>query len=198
MTLCARCGHQHWNSDGNCTVNDKTNGRDCLCDKDTLIPKDTKKGDFLPESYYFETLSTFKTYEERVKNTILVFQDRNVRDLPDWEFIALCWHYWINFKIGDVFTHAIKARIKKEAQPETIRRTRQRLVHPELETLKLFQEQLNNTREFSPTYWELTEQIKQFWIKSQFIPRDIEFLKAKGIKQSAIFEWSITELNSIC
>lgn len=49
-----------------------------------------------------------------------------------------------------------------------------------------------------PEYWQLTERIKQFWNESKYIPNDFAMLKKKQIKESAIFEYSIQELNEIC
>lgn len=93
-------------------------------------------------------------------------------------------------------------KIAKECDPETIRRARQMVCHEELEQLKEFQIELaamqKANKEHTPQYWNLEDKIKEFWKSAKYIPDDITLLKAKGIKESGIFVWSISELNSIC
>ena len=195
MSLCQRCTHAHSQVDGACIVALKTEGRDCICDKQSYVPTDPKKGHSIPDFYHFKILKEFQEVTQRVNYTITAIE--GARDLPDWEFILLCWRYWLQFNVGDYFSEETTSKIKKEAQPETIRRTRQKICQPELDRLREFQEILTHTKPFSDDYWKITEEIKEFWKNSKYIPRDLEFLRAKGIKESAIFEYSIMELNDI-
>lgn len=192
--FCLRCEHTHSPIGGKCFVNLKSDGRDCQCDQESFVPQKPDQA-YKSEQYHFQVLNQMQDMTKRVTYTILSIE--GARDLPDWKFENLCWRYWLGFKTGMIYTDEISEKIWYEAQPDTISRCRRKVCEGELNVLREFQERLQNTKEFSPEYWQITEELKVFWKNSKFVPRDKEYLKAKGIKESTIFEWSIMELNDI-
>lgn len=195
MSNCLRCTHMHSNVDGVCFVNLKTNGRDCDCDSQSYVPENHRPGEFLPEQYHFEVLQKMTDITQRVKYLIEAIE--GVRNMTNWQFVVAAWRYFIGFKIGMSLNEYWFDRIRLEADPETLRRTRQKVCEPELEMLREFQERLQNVKEFSNEYWNITKEIKEFWKNAKYVPDSFDLLRAKRIKQDAIFEYSIMELNLI-
>lgn len=188
--FCLRCTHIHSPRDGMCLENLKSNGQNCQCDQDSFVPQ---KPDLAHKSerYYFQIFQDIKGYTDKVEKTIVTIP--GARNMPDWKFEQCCWRYWL----GIVLSPEQAKKIEEEGQPETIRRTRQKICEAELAILHDFQQRLENVKEFSPEYWQITKELQKFWTESKYVPTDIEFLKAKGIKESVIFEYSISELNDI-
>jgi len=196
MTKCAQpfCSHHHSDIDGICLT------KGCICSPELFIPVDNGNPGYRNFAYHQKVLSTMHDVHQKVQWMLEAIP--GTRNMADWEFIKTCWHYFIGFQFGDQWTQDWFDKIAIECQPETIRRARQKVCHPELETLRIFQEMLKELekegRDGSTAYWNLTEQMKKFWTNSKYVPTDWELLKKKQIKESAIFEYSIEELNSIC
>jgi len=197
LTKCAQpfCGHHHSEFDGKCLTIDY-----CECSPELFIPVDPKNPGYRNFAYHQQVLATMHDVHQRVQ--WLLEAVPGTRNMTDWEFMKTCWHYFVRFDFGDTWTQEVFDKIGKECQPETIRRTRQKVCHPELETLRTFQDLLKELakegRDGSSAYWKLTDQMKNFWMTSKYVPTDWELLRKKLIKESAIFEYSIEELNSIC
>lgn len=193
MSECLRCKHMHSNVDGVCFENLKTNGRGCICDSQSYVPKEHKSGQFIPEQYHIEVLQKMQDISLKVK--YLLESINGSRNLPNWAYILRCWHYFLGFKIGMSLNEYWVERINAEADPETLRRTRQKVCQPELDQLREFQKRLQAVREHSQEYWNITNELKEFWKNAKYIPDNFELLRAKRIKESAIFEYAIMELN---
>lgn len=200
MSKCGRCLHNHSDVDGACIERLRPNGAACDCTPELFIPFNPKEPGYRNFAYHQSVVQKMSDTEERVR--YLIEAVTGARNCTNWEFITLCWHYFIGFTIGMQLDQVWFERIAKECEPETIRRCRQKVCHPELEQLKLFQEELKElekqNKNHTSEYWQVQDQIKEFWKTAKYIPNDIALLKAKGIKESGIFEWSIEELLAIC
>lgn len=196
MTKCAQpfCGHYHSDIDGICLSNR------CSCTPELFIAIDPSNPGYRNFAYHQKILVEMKNLEDKVTHMLTGVE--GTRNMTNWEFVITCWRFFFGFHVGDSFSQDLFEKIAKHGEPENIRRCRQKVCHPELETLRIFQEMLKELtkegRDGSQAYWDLTKQMKIFWMNSKYIPNDIALIKRKGIKESAIFEWSIEELNSIC
>lgn len=185
------CRHFHSSYDGVClTVG-------CICTPEMYMPEgDPAYKNF---AYHQKILSGITDIHQRV--TWMLESIQGARNTSDWEFIELCWHYFIGFQFGESWSHEWFTKIEKECPPDTITRARRKVCHNELEQLRMFNEDLKDMvkrgEDGSTRYWNLTEVIKKFWAESKYIPTDIMMLKKKQIKESAIFEYSISEIENI-
>ena len=193
MDKCIICNHFHSNYDGKCFESIKGN---CECDAESYRSKDNATPGYSSIVYHTEILEKMKTLEEKIGHILTAIE--GTRNMTNWEFIVTCWRYFFGFRLGDYFDQSLFEKIGKDAEPENIRRCRQKICHHELETLRNFQDLLQELkkekREGRPEYHYLEKQLKQFWINSKYIPNDISLIKKKGIKESAILEWSIQEI----
>lgn len=169
---------------------------ECTCTPELFIPVDPNSKTFVGLAYRQKILANLTDISQKVEWLLKAVPQ--TRNMSDWQFIQTCWYYFIGFQFGEIWSMEWYEKIQNECQPETIRRARQKICHPELEILRAFQVQLKELEkkglDGSPAYWNLTEEIKKFWQNSKYIPNDFELLKSKRIKESAIFEFSIEEL----
>lgn len=190
MTVCLSCNHHHSDYDGICLNNT------CTCTPELFIPVDPTNKTFISLAYRKKILSNMTDVAQKIE--WLLKAEPHTRNMSDWQFIQTCWFYFIGFQFGQIWSMEWYEKIQNECQPETIRRARQKLCHPELEQLRIFQIELKELEkknlDGTKAYWDLTEKIKVFWQNSKYIPNDIALLKQKKIKESAIFEFSIEEL----
>lgn len=190
MTKCISCNHHHFDSDGVCT------NKTCSCTPELFIPVDPSNKTFIGLVYRNQILANLKDISQRIEWLLKAVPE--TRNMGDWQFIQTCWYYFLGFQFGDTWTMEWYEKINKECQPETIRRARQKICHPELEQLRIFQKRLHELEKLgldgSTQYWNLTEEIKKFWQTSKYIPNNFDLLRSKRIKESAIFEFSIEEL----
>jgi hypothetical protein len=164
------------------------------------MPADPANPGYINFAYHQKVLATMHDVHQKVQ--WLLEAVPGTRNMPDWEFETTYWHYAIGFQFGMEWNQTWFDKINKNAQPETIRRTRQKVCHEELQTLRIFQQMLQELekegRDGRQEYWKLTEQMKNFWMSAKYVPTDWDLLKKKLIKENAIFQWSIEELNTIC
>ena len=190
MTLCQSCNHQHSQLDGQCF---KALQGQCSCTPQSLIINDF--------DYEYRTKTLEHISEIHQKVTWVLEAIPGTRNLNDWEFIKTCWHYFIKFKFGDSWNIDVFKAIEENCQPETIRRARQKVCHLELEQLRIFEQEISNIvstfGKQSNIYEEKIEQIKEFWKNTKYIPNDLTLLRKKKLKESAIFEYSILEIEDV-
>jgi hypothetical protein len=196
MAKCAQpfCGHYHSDIDGICI------SKGCTCTPELFIAVDPKNPGYQNFAYHQKILATMNDVAQKVQWLLEAIP--GTRNMPDWEFESTYWHYALGFQFGHTWTREWFERINKDGQPETIRRAKQKVCHAELEILRTFQDLLKElqkeSRDGRPEYHKLTEQMKNFWMNSKYVPTDWDLLRKKLIKENAIFQWSIEELNLIC
>lgn len=198
MSKCITCGHFHAETDGECF--EYLRNRSCTCTPETYIPEDQKNPTFMNLAYHQKVLGQMKDMVQKIEWMLKAVPE--TRNMTDMEFLQTCWKYMINFDFGQVWDKEIFERISKEAQPETIRRSRQKVCNPELEQLRIFQEEIKELEKQGKSlghkeYNDVMDRIKKFWQECKYIPNDLLLLKKKRIKESAIFEFSITEIDDI-
>lgn len=197
MVKCISCNHLHSDKDGQCFEALKNNS--CSCTPESYFPVDRTSQTYLSFAYHEKILSQMQDIHQKVE--WMLTSVSGTRNLNNFDFIVTCWHYFIGFQFGHTWNKEAFEKIQKYAEPESIRRARQKVCHAELEQLRLFQEELKaitkKEGEGSQAYWKLTDKIKEFWKQSKYIPNDIALLKKKQIKESAIFEYSIQEIEDI-
>lgn len=196
MSKCLSCNHIHSDYDHECFEAMK---QKCSCTPELYISDNKKDPRLMSESYRIKVLSQIQDMHQKIE-WILTSID-GTRNMNNFEFIILCWHYLTGFQFGNTWNKETFDKIQECAEPETIRRARQKVCHEELETLRTFEEELKaiakREGEGSQAYWKLTEQIKEFWKNTKYIPNDISLLKKKKLKESAIFEYSVQEIDDI-
>lgn len=196
MAKCLSCNHPHSEYDGQCF--EALKGK-CDCKPESYLPDHSSNPKYISEAYRFDVLSKIQDIHQKIEWILTSIP--GTRNMNSFEFIVLCWHYFTKFRFGDMWTKEVFEKIQEEAEPETIRRARQKVCHEELEILRKFEEELKaiskKEGEGSQAYWKLTEQIKEFWKNTKYIPNDIKLLRKKKLKESAIFEYSIQEIDDI-
>lgn len=193
MAKCFRCNHSHSEYDKQCFEAIKSK---CDCTPDLYLPKDNSNFEYVNLAYHQKALAQITDIHEKVE--WLLEAVPGTRNQNNMEFIYTCWHFFTGFEFGNTWTKEAFEKIQKYAEPENIRRARQKVCHEELETLRMMQKDLRNLEKTegkdSQAYWSYTERIKEFWKNTKYIPNDIAMLKKKQIKESAIFEYSILEI----
>ena len=142
--------------------------------------------------YHREVMLRMKKTSERVK--YLLETKPKCRNYDDWEFLNFYWGYFLGFTEGMQYTDFWKYQIKKFALPETVRRSHQMVCEPELYIIKLM---LTNhvTSGYSEIqlHYALRCDVTKFLKSTKYIPTDLDLIKKKLEKQSAIFESVVME-----
>jgi len=198
MSKCITCNHIHSDADGQCF--EVLKGKSCFCTPESYVPENSRNPTYMNLAYHQKVLSQMKDMAQKVEWMLKAVPE--TRNMTDMEFLQICWKYMVGFDFGDTWDKEIFERVSKECQPETVRRARQKICHPELEQLRLFQEELKELEKHGrtighPDYNSVVDRIKQFWQECKYIPNDLLLLKKKRIKESALFEFSITEIEDI-
>ena len=198
MTKCITCNHLHSDTDGQCF--EVLKGNSCFCTPESYVAEDPSNPTYMNLAFHQKMLGQFTDMAQKVEWMLKAVPE--TRNMTDIEFLQTCWKYMLGFDFGQVWDKEIFDRISNECQPETIRRTRQKVCHDELEQLRLFQEEMKELEKHGKSlghkeYNDLTDRIKKFWLECKYIPNDLALLKKKRIKESAIFEFSITEIEDI-
>src|SRR5574337_582212 len=185
------CHHYHSSYDGVCM------SKGCNCSPELYIAEGDPS--FKNFAYHQSILSKMSDLHQKV--TWMLESVSGMRNTSDWEFIQACWYYFIGFSYGETWSQEWFKKIEIECPPDTITRIRRKVCHAELEQLRIFNDEVKamvkRDEEGTKAYWELTEKIKKFWADSKYIPTDINMLKKKQIKESAVFEYSISEIENI-
>lgn len=188
------CGHYHSDVDGVCM------SKGCICSPELLIPVEPNNPTYQNFAYHQKVMAEMSDIAQKVAWAKKAID--GTRNMDDWDFLVTMWKYAANFHPGDPFTPEVHEKIRKLGLiPENIRRASQKVCHEELQTLRMFQDLLRELekeqRDGRPEYHKLTQQMKDFWMNSKYVPTDWGLLRKKLIKENAIFQWSIEELNNI-
>ena len=186
---CDRCGHFHV-------------GDPCVC---TLIncdcpPLDAAK--YKPQVktvYHQQVLAGLKEMDEKIE--YMLKEVPGFRNTDDWAFITNYWHYNLGFCTGMMFTGEVYARIRTEANPESIRRCRQKVCQNELAPLLDLQAMLKDLKLTSQKtgqdcrleIMQVQKRMHEHIAECELIPTDAKLLANKGIKMEAFTEYALTQ-----
>ena len=137
MGKCLKCNHPHSEYDNQCF--EALKGK-CSCTPESYISNNSSDPRLMSESYRIQVLSKIQDMHQKIEWILKSIE--GARNMNNFEFIALCWHYMIPFQFGEIFSKEVFERIQNDAEPETIRRARQKVCHEELEILRAFETEL--------------------------------------------------------
>ena len=141
--------------------------------------------------YHREVMLRMKKTSDRVK--YLLETKPHSRNFPDWIFLNFYWEYFLGYTKGMEYSDFWKNQIGKFALPETVRRSHQLVCESELNTIKEYLKQVEDEAYFSPNCHLVQHKIQQFLRITKYIPTDLDLIKKKLEKQSAIFESVVME-----
>ena len=135
-------------------------------------------------TYHREVMLRMKKTPDRVK--YLLETKPPSRNYTDWKFLNFYWEYFLGFTRGMEYTFFWINQIEKFALPETVRRSHQMVCEPELLMIKKLL--LENLKYHSPQFFSARYNITNYLKTTKYIPTNLELIKKKLEKQSAIFE----------
>ena len=158
-----------------------------FCTNYTTIKQDAPNEEII---YHREVMLRMKKTKDRVK--YLLETKPKTRNYDDWDFLNFYWEYLLGFTRGMEWTDFWKMQIRKFAIPETVRRSHQQICEPELAEFKAMLQNYdeNRTTMLDDSYKEAVTAILK---KCTYLPTDLELLKSKLGKESAILEHVIME-----
>ena len=179
---CSKCGEEMYEVDGILMCKGK------YCTHYKTIVEQTPTESLV---YHREVMFRMKKTPDRVK--YLHLTKPKSRNYHDWPFLNFYWEYFLGFTTGMEYTNFWKNQIQKFALPETVRRSRQMVCEPELNIIKEFLKQILKVERHSPNYFLIQNEIQKFLKTTKYIPTDLNLIKKKLEKQSAIFESVVTD-----
>ncbi len=174
---CSKCGEEMYEVDGILMCKGK------YCTHYKTIVEQTPTESLV---YHREVMFRMKQSGQRIE--YLHLTKPKTRNYDDWDFLNFYWEYLLGFTRGMEYTDFWKNQIRKFALPETIRRARQLVCEPELKIIRGFLKQIETVQRHSPEYFLIKNEIQKFLKTTKYIPTDVDLIKKKLEKQSAIFE----------
>ena len=181
---CHRCGHFHTGDPCVCTL--------ISCDCPPLNASDYKPP--VKSVYHQQVLAGLKDMDQKIE--YMLREIPGLRNTDDWAFITSYWHYHLGFCTGMMFTGEVFARIRMEANPESLRRCRQKVCHDELAPLLDMQAILKDLKmtaektgqDCRAEIAQIQRRMHEHIAECELIPTDTGLLENKGIKMEAFKE----------
>ncbi len=174
---CSKCGEEMYEIDGILMCKGK------YCTHYKTIVEETPTESLV---YHREVMFRMKKTRDRI--VYLLTTKSQSRNYDDWGFLNFYWKYFLGFTKGMEYTDFWYNQIKKFALPETVRRSHQEVCEDELKLLREMLKLLKGVEYHSAEYFNLQHQIKEHLKTTKLIPTDLNLIKKKLEKQSAIFE----------
>lgn len=179
---CEKCGEKMFEVDGIMMCGSR------FCTNYQEIKDDTPTESII---YHREVMLKMKKHKDRI--IYLLETKPKTRNYDDWEFLQFYWLYLLGFTKGMEWTKFWDDQIRKFAMPDTISRAKRMICEIELIELKEMLKPLAGVEEGTPDWWMGQHKIAEFLKLTTYIPTNLDLIKAKLEKQSAIFELVVME-----